>query len=188
MQEHTALAVLEQTRLPDPINPDEDLNHYAVRHLQRFPLGTSYAEIGADLECLLAEPSLSPTTVVVDQTGVGTPVVKMLKRWIKVNTCRITITAAQEASFLNGGLAVPKKELVSLLQVLLQSRRLEVAGTLAEAPTLVKELTNFKMKVKLASDVMLTDWREGVHDDLVLAVAIAAWQGERYRELRWPWL
>jgi hypothetical protein len=178
--------VLEQTRLPDSMKPDQELNHYAVRHLQRFPLGISYPEVIAVLEQLFADPTLSRTPLIVDQTAVGSPVVKMLKRSsIQANVRPITITAGQATGSVNGGSAVPKMELVSTLQVLLQSRRLEVAGTLAEAPTLVKELMNFKMKVKLVADVTLSDWREGIHDDLVLAVAIAAWQGELYQEIRW---
>jgi hypothetical protein len=37
----------------------------------------------------------------------------------------------------------------------------------------------FRMKtVPLTDDVI--EWRERPHDDLVLAVAVAAWQGERY--------
>jgi hypothetical protein len=41
-QEYSAFAILEQTRLPNPLMPDRELNHYAVRHLQRFSLGTPF--------------------------------------------------------------------------------------------------------------------------------------------------
>jgi hypothetical protein len=58
-----------------------------------------------------------------------------------------------------------------------------VAEALPEAVTLVRELTNFQTKVVLATDDPYVAWREGAHDDLVLAVAIAAWEGERYRPL-----
>jgi hypothetical protein len=30
-------------------------------------------------------------------------------------------------------------------------------------------------------------WREGAHDDLVLAVAIAAWEGEHFRKVFVAW-
>jgi hypothetical protein len=59
-----------------------------------------------------------------------------------------------------------------------------VAPTLPEAHTLVLELVTFKRKTKLVADDWLTEWREGDYDDLVLAVAIAAWEGERYREFK----
>ena len=74
---------------------------------------------------------------------------------------------------------MPKKELVASLQVLLQTRRLKVAKTLPEAATLVRELETFRVKVTEAANETFGAWREGQHDDLVLAVALAAWMGER---------
>jgi hypothetical protein len=79
---------------------------------------------------------------------------------------------------------VPKKELVSTLQVLLQARRIRVAPSLPGAQTLVRELQNFKKKFPAVSDPFEA-WREGPHDDLVLAVAIAAWLGERGLRRLW---
>jgi hypothetical protein len=61
----------------------------------------------------------------------------------------------------------------------LQTRRLHIASGLAEAPLLVKELENFRVHVTLARNESPESWREGQHDDLVLAAALAAWMGER---------
>jgi hypothetical protein len=74
---------------------------------------------------------------------------------------------------------VPKKLLVAVTQVLLQNRRLEVAPTLELADTLAKELGLFRVKVTTAGNETFESWRERDHDDLVLAVALAAWAGER---------
>ena len=73
-----------------------------------------------------------------------------------------------------GGYHVPKRDLVTTLQVLLQSGRLKVASDLKLAKVLVDEMLNFKVKinVKTAHD-SYEAWREGIHDDLVLAVALA---------------
>src|SRR5689334_13159211 len=38
----TALAVLEKTIFPDPSPTGKPVINYAVRHLERFPLGTAY--------------------------------------------------------------------------------------------------------------------------------------------------
>ena len=73
---------------------------------------------------------------------------------------------------------MPKRELVGTLQVLLQTRRLRVARTLPDAVVLVQELENFRAKVTTARQETLESWREGRHDDLILAVAVAAWLGE----------
>ncbi len=76
------------------------------------------------------------------------------------------------------------------MQVLLQTRRMQIAESLFEADTLVKELVNFQTKPAPAAGGAdpIAAWREGKHDDLVFAVAIAAWQAERqieyWREFR----
>ena len=69
--------------------------------------------------------------------------------------------------------------MVAKLQALLQSRRLRLAPVLPEAATLVRVLAAFQVKVTTATEEELVAWREGAHDDLVLAVAVAAWIGER---------
>src|SRR5262249_19043086 len=74
----------------------------------------------------------------------------------------------------DGAWHVPKKELVSTLQVLLQGRRLKVAAV-PERDVLLKELLNFKVKVTVGAAETFEAWRERDHDDLVLAVALACW-------------
>jgi hypothetical protein len=190
-QDFTAIAVLEKTFQPDPEAPALNVDpfavrrvaHYAVRHLERLPLGTPYTEVCARLARMFAEQPLSNSLLVVDQTAVGKPVVEMLRRArIRAQIRPLAITAGHRATRDDDGVwLVPKKELVSTLQVLLQSRRLHVANRLPEADTLVRELANFQVKVTTAASDMLEAWREGAHDDLVLAIAIAAWQSEHLR-------
>ncbi len=77
---------------------------------------------------------------------------------------------------------VPKRDLIGVTQVLLQSGRLKIAAALPEAAQLTKELLNFKVKIdpQTAHD-SYSAWREGIHDDLVLALSLACWMGERYK-------
>jgi hypothetical protein len=159
---------------------------YAVRHLQRFPLGTSYPAICDRVATLLAEPPLAGTTLVVDQTGVGRAVVDLIRRSGVAAMIRpITITAGHEVVPEGAGWHVPKKELVSVLQVLLQSRRLRVARQLPMAAVLAKEFETFRVKVTASATETFESWRERDHDDLVLAVALAAWVGERGLQQFW---
>jgi hypothetical protein len=186
VQDYTALAVLERTLAPDPAKEDTEAAHYAVRHLERFPLGTAYTTICEHLKKLFSKPPLQHCTLAVDQTGVGRPVVDMIRRArLQARLFPISITAGHAVNRGEGGARmVPKKHLVGVLQVLLQARRLKISSALREAATLTKELQTFKVKVSLdTGNESFEAWRERDHDDLVLAVAIAAWQGERYK----PW-
>src|SRR5262245_36527098 len=93
----------------------------------------------------------------------------------------MTITGGQAVTVTEDGLHhVPKKELVTCRQLLLQGRRLKVARILPEADTLVKELQHFEVKVTASAHEVFGTWREGLHDDLVLAVALACWWAERW--------
>jgi hypothetical protein len=182
--EFTSFAVLEQTTGPDPGDPDRNVKYYAVRHLERFALGTPFTAVCTRLRDLFSAPPLERSLLAVDQTAVGQPVVNLLCRaHLKASIRPLTITAGDRDHVNEDGVwSVPKKNLVSTLQVLLQSRRLKVAPSLLEAQTLVQELMTFRVKATLSPNDTLETWREGPHDDLVLAVAIAAWQSERLRE------
>ena len=178
--DYTAFAVLEQEYRPRPDKPAEQESHYLVSHLERVQLGTPYTGIVARVGQLIRTPPLPDCALALDQTGVGRPVTDMFRQadlpcWL----WPITITAGAALTEADDGWHVPKKELVSTLQVLLQFRRLKVVGRLPEMDTLKKELANFRVKVTAAANETYGAWRDGVHDDLVLAVALAAWVGEQ---------
>jgi hypothetical protein len=64
---------------------------------------------------------------------------------------------------------------------LMQNKQLKIAQEMPLAETLRKELLNFKVKINIATGHDSYEaWREGDHDDLVLAVAMPCWCGERY--------
>jgi hypothetical protein len=182
----TALAVMEQSWLPDPHHAGRFLTSYACRVLERFPLGTSYVDIVARVKGLFSADvgssrtyPLWNTPLAVDQTGVGAAVVDMLKTAKPPALIKpVLITAGHAVKYDAGVYHVPKKELASVLQVLLQSGRLKIAKELPEAQALVRELENFKVKITVAANETFGAWREGDHDDLVLAVALACWLGE----------
>lgn len=157
-----------------------------VRHLQRFPLGTLYPEIVESVRELCASPELagpkrSRPELVVDGTGVGVAVTDMLKE-AGLSFFNVVITGGHKESRESGTYRVPKRNLVGALQVSLQNERLKIASSLELAGTLKAELLNFKVKVdpKTAHD-SYEHWREGDHDDLVLAAALACWATQRRR-------
>jgi len=58
-KDYTAVAVLERTTRPDPRREGRRLRLYAVRHPERLPLGTPYADVGTHLAPLFAAPPLA---------------------------------------------------------------------------------------------------------------------------------
>ena len=96
----------------------------------------------------------------------------------------ITITGGDAVTYDNGW-RVPKRDLVASVQVLLQTQRLHFAKELPSVPLLVQELLAFRVKIDpLTAHDSYGSWREGSHDDLVLAVAVAAWYGQRFQPPR----
>ena len=178
--EFTALSLLERTEVPNSDDPRRRVRQYAVRHLERWPPATPYPQVFARLAKVFAVPSLRRSRLVVDYTGVGRPVVNMLRKaqvgaWV----VPFLVTSGRSAgSDDRGGWLVSRQELAATLQVLLQSRCLRVAPALVEAATLARELAAFQVKATAAAKEEWGAWREGTHDDLVLAVAVAAWLGE----------
>ena len=182
-QDFTALAVLRRPRKTGKETRHDPPPVYDVPHLQRFPLGTPYPQIVSAVVDLLRLPILRGSMLVVDQTGVGRAVVDMFTDALHGRAdgwfCPITITGGIDVTEVNGSMRVPKKELVACLQVLLQTRRLRIAPSLPDAAVLVREFETFRVKITEAANETFGAWREGQHDDLVLAVALAAWMGER---------
>ena len=73
--EFTAVAVVER-----PAGNPEQAS-YALRHLERFPLGTAYGQIVSSVVTMAGKPPLfENATLVVDQTGVGGKIVSMLRQ------------------------------------------------------------------------------------------------------------
>lgn len=157
---------------------------FQVRHLQRFPLGTPYPKIVTDVGAILKRGPLQGhnLSLAVDGTGVGAAVVDMFRQAkLAAKLFPIIITGGDTVT--SDGLAyrVPKRDLVGLVQVCLQTSRLKIASVLPEAATLTHELQNFQVKITDAANDVYGAWREGQHDDLVLAVALALWTGSRWQ-------
>jgi hypothetical protein len=188
----TALAVLEKSPLLDPkgyLMRDNDgglLDVYDCVHLGRYPLGTSYPAIVADVAALARRSELKPArrdslALAIDQTGVGGAVVDMFRREkMPAEVVGVMITSGSGSRWEEGGkkAIVSKIELVGQVQSFLQTGRLKVVPSLKFASLLKTELLNFQVKITPAANETFGSWREGQHDDLVLAVAMAAWLGE----------
>ena len=185
-RDYRALAVVE--RLADapyhraPEEAPRAHRRYELRWLERLKLGTSYPAVVARVAELLRSEALRGTTyLVVDSTGCGRPVVDLLRQ-AGLRPVPVTIHGGAQLTRdqVTGYWGVPKRELVSGAQVQLQDKRLRIATGLAEAPTLVKELLSFEVKITDAGSDTYGAWREGAHDDLVFAVCLATWYAHHF--------
>ena len=178
--DYSAVAVLERPAQKCQ-EAGEQRPVYSLRYLRRYALGTPYTRIVPAVARLASSDLLQGCTLAVDQTGVGRPVVDLLRQApMTARIVPITITGGQVVTVTeDGSYHVPKKDLVSSLQLLLQSQRLKMSRSMPEADYLVQELANFRVRITAAAHETFGAWREGQHDDLVLAVALAAWLAER---------
>ena len=188
--DYTAVALLE--RVDHYLGQSHwDYSHrvrsgLAVRFLERFPLGISYAKIAERIRDLINSPLLQERSrLVIDATGVGAPVVDMLRGMqLRATIVPGVITGGDTVSNENGRHRVPKKDLVASVSVLLQQEILQLPSKLPLAETLVDEMLNFRIRINLEGAMTFEAWRTRDHDDLVLAVALACWQAQRL----WPHL
>lgn len=173
-KDYTALAILERH------GAGQEAEFHA-RHLHRYPLGTSYPSIVANVSELLRRPELGARpSLAIDRTGCGAAVGDMFKdAHLSAQLFQVMITGGDKESREDDIYRVPKRDLVGVTQVALQTGKLKVAASLPEAATLTNELQNFQVKITDAANDTYGAWREGTHDDLVLAVALALWAGRR---------
>jgi hypothetical protein len=175
-QDYTALVVVQSVQAG-----------YHLRHVERFELGTPYPKQVRRVEELMqSDPLAGRCQLVVDQTGAGRPVVDLFRE-AGLDPAGVTITGGDSASRRGGqDHRVPKKDLVSTVQALLQTGRLRFAEGLAMADVLTEELQNFRAKINVGTGhTSFEHWRERDHDDVVLALALACWHGENAAPEDW---
>jgi hypothetical protein len=152
-----------------------------LRYLERIPLGTPYPEVVERVVAVTRSRQLAGRChLAVDGTGVGRPVVDLLRRAKPEAVLQpVTITGGQTETMDQGFYRVPKRDLIVGLQVLLQRGGLQIAKGLQFARKLVEELEAVEVRISAAGNEQYAAWREGTHDDLVFAVALACWSAQK---------
>jgi hypothetical protein len=185
VQDYSALAALERREAPKPAGLAGRRHEYTARHLRRWPLGTPYTQIVADVAALMASGQLAGAPLVIDRTGVGRAVVDLFRTArVAARLVPVTIHGGHAVTPTpDGGYNVPKVDLAAVLQALAQRRPeagLHVHPSLPYADALLQEILTFSVKVNLATGRETFEaWRERDKDDLVLSVGLACWYGER---------
>jgi hypothetical protein len=170
-RDYSAIALLEVVETVyverDPVTwaPHRDAKA-RLGYLERVSLGTPYPDVVKHVAEFVSDARLKDSTLVVDATGVGAPVVDLLRRQkLPCSMIPVTITSGEAAhSSQGGGYHVPKRELLTGLQVLVQQGGLVIPRSLLLAEAFVSELVGM---------------REGSRDDLALATSLAWWWARR---------
>lgn len=188
-QDPSALVILERA-----YEPTGQFNHatwemeraltFRLYHAERIALGTPYIEIVGRVRRLLIDvtprfpvlqlplASAPLKTLVVDASGVGRPVVELLRRaalgctpgWTLVP---VTIVATGRPHEGAGEEFVPRRDLLTNLRILLERRLLKISARIHDRDALVEEI------------VRVRDRSGSHHDDLVMATALACWRATR---------
>jgi hypothetical protein len=153
-----------------------------VRHLERAVLGTPYPRIVARVGAIVNHKELrGRCALAVDGTGVGAPVVDMLRgAGLGCELSAVTITGGERAHQAGPVSYVPKRDLIAGMQVMFEQGELKIARRLRDAGALLRELMDVKMSWPGGSgNLRMGADGYGEHDDLVIAVALACWRAKR---------
>ena len=176
LADYSAVGILEKIEMDEN---SKKFSIYHLRHIQRFELHTPYPAITHQIKEMRNRLEPADVFLAVDATGVGMPVVDMMEReGLYGGLFPITIHGGDAVSNEGNHYKVPKRDLISNLQIMFQTKKLIMASSLPEIQTLIRELENFRVKINISGHDSYEAWREGIHDDLVLAVSLAAWAGE----------
>jgi hypothetical protein len=163
-------------------------SEYRVRHLERLP--SRYSRVAQRIPEIAQEVGRD-FLLVVDVTATGRPVYSLILgelvsdlseagTGIRFKHAPVSVTgiAGGVSRSPDVGLLVPRRDLISALQILFDAGELKIAEGLELAGTLRDELLAFRPKPPKPDD--LESWREGADDDLVLAAACGVWAAERF--------
>ena len=83
----------------------------------------------------------------IDATGVGAPFLDFLRaNGVRRNLLPVSMTAGDTITVHNGTHNIPKRDLLTNLQRLLQNRELKISTHLPHAPLLRDELVNLRCR------------------------------------------
>ena len=129
---------------------------------------------------LQADPFNGAGDLVIDQTGARAAA--DMFRAAKLNPIGVTLTGGEtEHKHSSREFSVPKANLINLLDVKLNTKELEIVHDLPDMESLERELTDYRRRISNTGHVTFNA-REGSHDDVVIAVALATWWASRERQ------
>ncbi len=166
----SAVAVVERLARDTGVYDRVYMHHvmetlYVVRQARRFPLETPYVEIPVEVRRVMRGLADGVSkTLTVDATGVGAPVVELLKRADLGSRLKpVVITGGEAVGELKHAQTVPRRTLLENLRILLETRAVRLPRGLAGLEDLGRGLVGLGRE------------GGGEVDDMALARALAGW-------------
>ncbi len=161
---------------PDGLAPGADVgNRFDVAWIERFPAGHPLPAIINRVSEIASLKQVSRESIILlDISSVGTAPLRAFQAR-GMYPAAIDLTNAGAEGFTNDAQQVPLRDVIGASQVVLETARLKVASALELAETLVTDLMAFDPKPAARN----MDLRGGRNTDLVLALAVALWWGDR---------
>lgn len=174
--DYTAICVAQIVKTGDGKQRELEL---IIRHIDRFR-NRLYPEVAQDVYDLTNRyPLAGKNDLIIDATGVG-PAVTDIYRKRRIKHRPVIIHGGERETHEKGYYRIPKLNLVQALLVLFHHKRIHIVPSLRLADTLGTELRNFRRVQNENTGHQVFSHREGEHDDLVLAAALAAWGAQRF--------
>lgn len=182
-QDYTAICVIERAEIIT--GPRSHMTYewprdrvLTVRHLERFPLGTPYPDIIQAICRLARNPIIAGNSqIIIDGTGVGAPVIDMLRRERPGPIIHTVIfTGGTGYKRIGDTHHVPRSEVLGRLESAFHNRRLNISRHLPYSQNLFLELQTLRRKFKGTGIETIQPERDADHDDLVFATALAHWR------------
>lgn len=160
---------------------------YELPYMKRFSLKTSYVDIVDEVIAIITKYNLLLNySLIVDYTGVGRPVVDLFRQK-HLNPVALSITGGARTNWVtNVEVNVPKKDIVTYLQLVLQNNRIALAHDLPLLRTLTQEFLSFQLKIRDNTTSVTSSYggAYGVNDDIVMSMGIAIWLIEYHSKRR----
>lgn len=190
--DHTAFLLAERVmrELQSNILKPEVLieQRYRLRAIERAKLNTEYLRIVERVrDATVSESLRGDVDVLMDATGQGQVVVELMQK--------ADVQALYPVQFVSGDSVSPpdrncnrwrvgKLLLMQTLAVTLEQDRIDIPKGLPNAELLTAELRNVLYR-KTSSNNFKIEAPPGKHDDLVMALALLVWWGERTNPGGW---
>ncbi len=161
---------------PDGLAPEAGVgNRFDVAWIQRFPADCPLPAIMNRVSEIASLKRVSRESIILlDITSVGTaPLRAFQNRGMYPGAIDLTNTGAE--GYTSDAQQVPLRDVIGAAQVVVETARLRLAKDLELTETLVSDLQAFDPKPIARNP----DLRGGRNTDLVLALAVALWWGDR---------